>query len=429
MSSSSRYSKALASLPSTSQASSWFSRKVTSFNETDASASLSKAATNLAVRSKQLRESAPGQFEQLKASVATRAATAKAYVRPPSPEYDAPFRPPGHQSPPTNTTASPRHVPDYLATPPTVKPLLLSSAARRAAQLSSEDGEEEMPRGSRRSSWLGTSSPMPYNRGGSRPASPATSMLRSPSTSPELPLEDLRIISPRLQAVPRSTRRSKQASSSSAEADEPFVPPVYRESGSRHTNGERDAPFVPPSYEEPVFVDDEVVPSPRRSSIQPLPSPALSDRALIPSVLHDFPSIPPSALEPAFEPTPMPSPSRRGFSLIDAPASRLSEAHPSPPISTPQSFFDSVHVSPITGQAPPSSRPPRGTSLPPTSPVTPSSAGAPLRRSRVLASARKRLSGKADSPRGSFDDSRSSVRMSVEGSEGVTEDDVLAYYR
>ena len=93
--------EAMASVPTSvklaSTARNWLSQRAVQFSQSDASAALSKTATNARIAALQYREAAPAKLEALKAKAVAAAASTREQavvaLRPPSPDHDAPFFP------------------------------------------------------------------------------------------------------------------------------------------------------------------------------------------------------------------------------------------------------------------------------------------------------------------------------------------------
>lgn len=152
-----------------SSASSLLNKYAKSFASSDAAAQLNKMTTNSYITALQWKDSAPSTFTKWKTDVSSKvseaAGNAKTVVRPPSPTNDPPF------TPPTGFSGTGRWLsPDMGASPGSAvgdrrgsgpKPLLLSSAARRASATLQQDMHPASPYGSitssRRTSYSGPS--------------------------------------------------------------------------------------------------------------------------------------------------------------------------------------------------------------------------------------------------------------------------------
>lgn len=150
-----------------SSASTLFNRYASSFSQSDAAAALSKATTNSYIAAMAWKEAAPSTYSKLRSDVAAQLNGAKTVIRPPSPNLDPPFTPPtGHSS--SHFSGNGLLSPDSPGlrnaqpSPPGSeggrrgsagpKPLLLSSAARRASATNGP-GPETSPSMSRRTSY------------------------------------------------------------------------------------------------------------------------------------------------------------------------------------------------------------------------------------------------------------------------------------
>lgn len=150
-----------------SSASSLLNKYAKSFASSDAAAQLNKMTTNSYITALQWKESAPSTFSKWKTDVSTKvsgaAGAAKTVVRPPSPQNDPPFTPPtaysGRWLSPEGTQSPGGIIGDRRGSGP--KPLLLSSAARRASATLQQDSQPASPHASvayRRTSYSGPSS-------------------------------------------------------------------------------------------------------------------------------------------------------------------------------------------------------------------------------------------------------------------------------